>query len=201
MWFAFKIFDLWCREQPIFAKVAKDWPLWFAFKIFDLWCREQQHSRLGGSSLRCDLLSKFSIFDVVNNYPAYFGGIGCVVICFQNFRSLMSWTTKKNYYATKISCDLLSKFSIFDVVNNLLKNSFLSWKVVICFQNFRSLMSWTTFFSRVKNTFELWFAFKIFDLWCREQPLLHWNKQQTSCDLLSKFSIFDVVNNRGGDSY
>ena len=134
----------------IFAEVAKDWPLWFAFKIFDLWCREQQHSRLGGSSLRCDLLSKFSIFDVVNNYPAYFGGIGCVVICFQNFRSLMSWTTLA--------------FQVFDMA-------------------------------------VLWFAFKIFDLWCREQPLLHWNKQQTSCDLLSKFSIFDVVNNRGGDSY
>ena len=118
--------------------------LWFAFKIFDLWCREQPRPLLCGSQPRCDLLSKFSIFDVVNNHNFPQIILSLVVICFQNFRSLMSWTTTLPY-------------------------------------------------NEVKDP--LWFAFKIFDLWCREQRLLDNITQTSRCDLLSKFSIFDVVNN------
>ena len=117
-----------------------------------------------------DLLSKFSIFDVVNNFWSFFTSFSVVVICFQNFRSLMSWTTENqsnqiserlwfafkifdlwcreqldmNFSSSTSGCDLLSKFSIFDVVNNLKKLNKDGFSVVICFQNFRSLMSWTT---------------------------------------------------------
>jgi len=143
----------------------------------------------------CDLLSKFSIFDVVNNNIQDWGDRVYVVICFQNFRSLMSWTTillilaasAALWFAFKIfdlwcreqlwlfryliwpCCDLLSKFSIFDVVNNPYYIGINNKQVVICFQNFRSLMSWTTGGGIATNPVTLWFAFKIFDLWCREQ--------------------------------
>ena len=169
--------------------------MWFAFKIFDLWCREQQHYPTMKLKTRCDLLSKFSIFDVVNNVYWITSLKHRVVICFQNFRSLMSWTTRvqlevvinKLWFAFKIfdlwcreqlfslvwkihsSCDLLSKFSIFDVVNNPYYIGINNKQVVICFQNFRSLMSWTTGGGIATNPVTLWFAFKIFDLWCREQ--------------------------------
>ena len=119
--------------------------LWFAFKIFDLWCREQLSVAPASSSMCCDLLSKFSIFDVVNNRLLCYGANVRVVICFQNFRSLMSWTT-------------------------------------------------TSFYNNTRQA--LWFAFKIFDLWCREQQKKRNIIMAHGCDLLSKFSIFDVVNNR-----
>jgi len=195
--------------------------LWFAFKIFDLWCREQQLVSAPTVQFRCDLLSKFSIFDVVNNCSLCTPKSWRVVICFQNFRSLMSWTTserervrlKRLWFAFKIfdlwcreqqdmgrligngGCDLLSKFSIFDVVNNRKQIWTIKRTVVICFQNFRSLMSWTTIFIILSFSCKLWFAFKIFDLWCREQRRSWHLASQRSCDLLSKFSIFDVVNN------
>jgi len=174
--------------------------LWFAFKIFDLWCREQQQCENVRNSQGCDLLSKFSIFDVVNNQSPALPRYAMVVICLQNFRSLMSWTTYKIRRIEGDSCDLLSKFSIFDVVNNKFSGWCYNLHVVICFQNFRSLMSWTTaptyqqvpfrcdllskfsIFDVVNNPatgfiiyLMLWFAFKIFDLWCREQPCAVYN--------------------------
>jgi len=169
LWFAFKIFDLWCREQPRIKRVIiysvvicfqnfrslMSWTtipllsllvrrLWFAFKIFDLWCREQLIAGNTEPPECCDLLSKFSIFDVVNNFSFKWKRSIAVVICFQNFRSLMSWTTYVFDY--EILAKLWFAFKIFDLWCRE-QQAFATDPdgiVVICFQNFRSLMSWTT---------------------------------------------------------
>ena len=144
-----------------------------------------------------------------------------VVNCFQNSVSLIFWTTLMNtiiheivlwiafkilylWYSEQLrfprisatsGCELLSKFCIFDILNNLHSGHTQQGEVVNCFQNSVSLIFWTTSFRELKSTRELWIAFKILYLWYSEQLPATTRLLRTGCELLSKFCIFDILNN------
>ena len=93
----------------------------------------------------------------------------CVVNCFQNVVSLILATTQLIMVYLILSCELLSKRSIFDISNNNHIENNDTKAVVNCFQNVVSLILATTHFTRVIHA--------------------------CSCELLSKRSIFDISNN------
>ena len=141
--------------------------------------------------------------------------------CFQNLLSLIFWTTIEIeqqiidllwiafkicylWYSeqqigesiyTKNGCELLSKFAIFDILNNPMNISYRFQTVVNCFQNLLSLIFWTTFVKKGVTNGRLWIAFKICYLWYSEQLFWSFNKNIKCCELLSKFAIFDILNN------
>ena len=143
--------------------------LWIAFKIYYLCSRKQPF--LSGRWERC------------------------VVNCFQNLLSLQSettiilspivwlmlWIAFKIYYLCSrkqqsikslwntIRCELLSKFIIFAVGNNMEPTILHVLKVVNCFQNLLSLQSETTSWQFVPIVILLWIAFKIYYLCSRKQ--------------------------------
>ena len=145
--------------------------LWIAFKNLYLWYSEQLTRTGHRLSLRCELLSKTCIFDILNNYCDQGGYFQSVVNCFQKLVSLIFWTTSgcllwhkptlwiafKNLYLwyseqllrprglLSVCCELLSKTCIFDILNNL-----------------------KTFFEYDST---LWIAFKNLYLWYSEQRL------------------------------
>ena len=91
---------------------------------------------------------------------------------------------------------MLSKFIIFAVGNNLQKK-FNNWIwVVNCFQNLLSLQSETTPPLRPFNAILLWIAFKIYYLCSRKQQKPFYFQAFYRCELLSKFIIFAVGNNK-----
>ena len=194
MWFAFKKLYLWLDKQLVYlftlstsrcdllskncifdlinnAEITEleRTGLWFAFKKLYLWLDKQPSSTSIQSVVSCDLLSKNCIFDLINN---------CLLRCLCNymlwfaFKKLYLWLDKQlnpleaPYFCR---CDLLSKNCIFDLINNILK----------------ILLSFIV----------LWFAFKKLYLWLDKQ--LHYFEQSdlSSCDLLSKNCIFDLINN------
>ena len=147
------------------------------------------------SLFSCDLLSKICIFDILNNRYTNMSIVDSVVICFQKFVSLIFWTTNNNNVSTgymlwfafknlylwyseqqkpskplrTLSCDLLSKICIFDILNNM--------------------------FPELPEFGWLWFAFKNLYLWYSEQHMQLYGVVKFSCDLLSKICIFDILNN------
>ena len=92
----------------------------------------------------CELLSKFVIFAVANNYSRVSCFNSNVVNCFQNLLSLQSQTTKMHHRSGILRCELLSKFVIFAVANNGVSSAIQNLFVVNCFQNLLSLQSQTT---------------------------------------------------------
>ena len=118
----------------------------------------------------CELLSKNCIFDILNNIRCIINRCNRVVNCFQKIVSLIFWTTGfavwniteqlwiafkklylwyseqlfnfKNYHY--VSCELLSKNCIFDILNNLPLFYSSTMCVVNCFQKIVSLIFWTT---------------------------------------------------------
>jgi len=194
LWIAFKKLYLWYSEQPnivrlnnkvvvnCFQKIVSlifwttpvyteplSGELWIAFKKLYLWYSEQQEA---WQSWSCK-----------------------VVNCFQKIVSLIFWTTslrmlcstdklwiafKKLYlwYSEQrclfittdtVSCELLSKNCIFDILNNIFISIWRYCKVVNCFQKIVSLIFWTT------------------HILCLFQA--------SCCELLSKNCIFDILNN------
>ena len=63
------------------------------------------------------------------------------------------------------SCELLSKWGIFDISNNVWSDVYWSDNVVNCFQNEVSLISVTTTFIQHTCCSMLWIAFKMRYLW------------------------------------
>ena len=92
----------------------------------------------------CELLSKLSIFDTTNNDVFAECNKPTVVNCFQNLVSLIRQTTPLVGTDASISCELLSKLSIFDTTNNLALSYSIVLYVVNCFQNLVSLIRQTT---------------------------------------------------------
>ena len=145
--------------------------------------------------MRCELLSNFCIFDILNNRNINGTTLNQVVNCFQISVSLIFWTTgakiaeirKVLWIAFKFlylwyseqpalqprlsdsSCELLSNFCIFDILNNT------------DFQVYSGIL--------------LWIAFKFLYLWYSEQPTALGRDRSNSCELLSNFCIFDILNN------
>jgi len=141
------------------------------------------------------LLSKNCIFDILNNYRVVAARLGLVVNCFQKIVSLIFWTTRhwwmakhgKLWIAFKklylwyseqllrrpasiwISCELLSKNCIFDILNNDWLQAVYAHEVVNCFQKIVSLIFWTTMAENIIA--------------------------KLRCELLSKNCIFDILNN------
>ena len=74
----------------------------------------------------------------------------------------------------EFSCELLSKECIFDIIDNLL----LKWH--------KGLL--------------LWIAFKRVYLWYYRQPAISLKAKASSCELLSKECIFDIIDNRPSNS-
>ena len=72
---------------------------------------------------------------------------------------------------TKVSvcCELLSKWGIFDISNNISEHN-------LC-------------------ELGLWIAFKMRYLWYQQQQLWFWFRYSLGCELLSKWGIFDISNN------
>ena len=203
------------------AREKHEAKLWIAFKKLYLWYSEQRHSVSFPTSCCCELLSKNCIFDILNNgFGA--GTVDLEVVnCFQKIVSLIFWTTdvftapnclqlwiafkklylwyseqlKANENGMRTCCELLSKNCIFDILNN--ENTGIKWVglVVNCFQKIVSLIFWTTRWGLHDAWNQLWIAFKKLYLWYSEQLLCCENRNQPSCELLSKNCIFDILNN------
>ena len=98
------------------------------------------------------------------------------------FKKLYLWYSEQLRTCRKrwrMSCELLSKNCIFDILNN---NTFWMCKaleVVNCFQKIVSLIFWTTFKFNNPDQVWLWIAFKKLYLWYSEQP-----KKQGSKDTI-----------------
>ena len=146
--------------------------LWFAFKKLYLWSDKQLRKWQSEWWCRCDLLSKNCIFDLINNQTK----INTIqLLLWFAFKKLYLWSDKQRLhkiYDYEISCDLLSKNCIFDLINNTLS---LLWVLKV-----------------------LWFAFKKLYLWSDKQPSSAAPGNGVSCDLLSKNCIFDLINNLSG---
>ena len=114
------------------------------------------------------------------------------------FKKLYLWYSEQLRTCRKrwrMSCELLSKNCIFDILNN---NTFWMCKaleVVNCFQKIVSLIFWTTFKFNNPDQVWLWIAFKKLYLWYSEQQTQSSAKQSNCCELLSKNCIFDILNN------
>ena len=67
--------------------------LWIAFKKLYLWYSEQRRLEYVPQRIRCELLSKNCIFDILNNFSMLFVIASIVVNCFQKIVSLIFWTT------------------------------------------------------------------------------------------------------------
>ena len=115
--------------------------------------------------------------------------------CFQKFVSLIFWATIRRNRLSRLSCELLSKVCIFDILSNRKSNMHRKTLVVNCFQKFVSLIFWATNFDKVKETIKLWIAFKSLYLWYSEQLEKIKEKQELGCELLSKVCIFDILSN------
>ena len=173
------------------------------------------------TSFRCELLTKFIIFAIGNNFESMPLIVTAVVNCLQNLLSLRSETTQRmlstilkmlwiaykiyylcdrkqlllNYGNQQFSCELLTKFIIFAIGNNLCHLEEEVVLVVNCLQNLLSLRSETTQVHQNLNPFELWIAYKIYYLCDRKQRNRNWYLLLRSCELLTKFIIFAIGNN------
>ncbi len=133
--------------------------LWIAFIFQYLWDTKQPRHRSSLPVPSCELLSFFSIFGIQNNRPAERKAAELVVNCFHFSVSLgykttplvfckplhvlwiafifqYLWDTKQHFtfcYVIRISCELLSFFSIFGIQNNSMVWGFLLIIVVNCF--------------------------------------------------------------------
>ena len=147
-------------------------------------------------TIRCDLVTKKCIFDILNNARKTTSSWDTVVIWLQKNVSLIFWTThiftntmwytlwfgyKKMYlwYSEqhlgvnehiRVSCDLVTKKCIFDILNNLINPNMVFFIVVIWLQKNVSLIFWTTSLSQ--------------------------KERDNCCDLVTKKCIFDILNNK-----
>ena len=116
------------------------------------------------------------------------------------FKSLYLWYSEQQNLTeeqTELSCELLSKVCIFDILSNKAYEK-KHWKhVVNCFQKFVSLIFWATRTRSDQPWDELWIAFKSLYLWYSEQQNLTDEQANLSCELLSKVCIFDILSNTG----
>ena len=169
--------------------------MWIAYKIYYLCDRKQQIQSNAQNIQSCELLTKFIIFAIGNNFHIFVWKYNRVVNCLQNLLSLRSetttaiiittfpllWIAYKIYYLCDRKqlrgrtgyhlscCELLTKFIIFAIGNNITENASIPLSVVNCLQNLLSLRSETT---------------------------LRFNETQSvSCELLTKFIIFAIGNN------
>ena len=170
--------------------------MWIAYKIYYLCDRKQLRTRLSTINRSCELLTKFIIFAIGNNH--LFGkGFDCdVVNCLQNLLSLRSETTVPTCYVGSGSCELLTKFIIFAIGNNFARWIQAQIHVVNCLQNLLSLRSETTKLALRTTIGLLWIAYKIYYLCDRKQQIMGANRRNICCELLTKFIIFAIGNNR-----
>ena len=108
------------------------------------------------------------------------------------------WDTKQRSIKKarrKISCELLSFFSIFGIQNNKPKIRKKSIAVVNCFHFSVSLGYKTTKVRFVNLFLQLWIAFIFQYLWDTKQPYGLTGSAELGCELLSFFSIFGIQNN------
>ena len=108
------------------------------------------------------------------------------------------WDTKQPKWinkAERLSCELLSFFSIFGIQNNPVCILSLSIKVVNCFHFSVSLGYKTTYDRTAFASCWLWIAFIFQYLWDTKQPRHRFSPPVPSCELLSFFSIFGIQNN------
>ena len=119
LWIAFKSLYLWYSEQlrssyrsngrscELLSKVcifdilsnhqgesAFTIELWIAFKSLYLWYSEQHTTGTSNQDIRCELLSKVCIFDILSNGIHNRIYKQNVVNCFQKFVSLIFWATE-----------------------------------------------------------------------------------------------------------
>ena len=178
--------------------------MWIAYKIYYLCDRKQRNDNIALSAIGCELLTKFIIFAIGNNWRKILAETELVVNCLQNLLSLRSettysdvsittttlWIAYKIYYlcdrkqpTTAVSiltlcCELLTKFIIFAIGNNIdaLNNEIA--QVVNCLQNLLSLRSETTPDEAPLKLSKLWIAYKIYYLCDRKQ--LHIISERTT---------------------
>ena len=101
----------------------------------------------------------------------------------------------RNTKTARISCELLSNFSIFVMVRNQLLDDGAQMQVVNCFQIFLSSWWFATHQQQAQQNPKLWIAFKFFYLRDGSQLINLWDMLLISCELLSNFSIFVMVRN------
>ena len=114
------------------------------------------------------------------------------------FKSLYLWYSEqreKECQRYVSSCELLSKVCIFDILSNLMLDLTISTLVVNCFQKFVSLIFWATKPCDAYVGVQLWIAFKSLYLWYSEQQANWLLWRLSSCELLSKVCIFDILSN------
>ena len=90
-------------------------------------------------------------------------------------------------------CDLLSILSIFDIAIISTEGEAEDELVVICFQFWVSLTSLSFIELRTHIKGRLWFAFNFEYLWHRYHYVNDGVRRESSCDLLSILSIFDIA--------
>ena len=195
--------------------------MWIAFIFQYLWDTQQLNIVTSISSLRCELLSFFSIFGIHNNKAGMSDAWILVVNCFHFSVSLGYTTTLYFFYFVRIAlwiafifqylwdtqqlivkniyhifcCELLSFFSIFGIHNNTVLNIQILQCVVNCFHFSVSLGYTTTCLSYFWRNRWLWIAFIFQYLWDTQQRRHWWNYELNCCELLSFFSIFGIHNN------
>ena len=115
------------------------------------------------------MLSNYCIFDIIDNSIAKAPDDQEVVNCFQIIVSLTLLTTISRIGEIRASCELLSNYCIFDIIDNSLT----------CHQVLQAL----------------WIAFKLLYLWHYWQLLPKYCLAPVRCELLSNYCIFDIIDN------
>ena len=195
--------------------------LWIAFIFQYLWDTKQPNTFSLCDSLCCELLSFFSIFGIQNNITQRKSFTCQVVNCFHfsvslGYKTTSSsktfewielwiafifqylWDTKQQmekHITLNYSCELLSFFSIFGIQNNRPPILASLSCVVNCFHFSVSLGYKTTLLWFLRMDIMLWIAFIFQYLWDTKQLMEMLAVYNSSCELLSFFSIFGIQNN------
>ena len=169
--------------------------LWIAFIFQYLWDTKQLCGSSAVASCSCELLSFFSIFGIQNNSTIRQYKSFLVVNCFHFSVSLGYKTTisfgKKQHQLLWIA--FIFQY-LWDTKQPAWKGK-KCWKVVNCFHFSVSLGYKTTIMGYTTQSVRLWIAFIFQYLWDTKQRISLLLSPQTSCELLSFFSIFGIQNN------
>ena len=119
--------------------------LWFAWKFVPLWYQQQPHCQHQLHRQRCDLLENSYLCGISNNRTEE---------GYTSFKLWFAWKFVPLWYQQqhvpqaprlRARCDLLENSYLCGISNNLMRDKFSSWSVVICLKIRTFVVSATTY--------------------------------------------------------
>ncbi len=161
LWFAFKIyiFDILIQPEKGQKQIAK---VVICFQNLYLWYSDTTSPIFVLPVRLLWFAFKIYIFDIlIQHFIKYFQRCCCCDLL-SKFISLIFWYNLQQNLRPKIQVVICFQIFIFDILIQLVISNLRTSKVVICFQNFISLIFWYNFSLHRVAVGLLWFAFKIY---------------------------------------